>query len=54
MCEARAHMLDWEMGMAAVFSGCTLRTVWAARGILTWEQVRERFIATWRFTRRRD
>jgi threonine aldolase len=40
VCEARAHVLDWEMGMAAVFSGCTLRTVWAARGILTWELVR--------------
>ena len=40
VCEARAHVLDWEMGMAAVFSGCTLRPVWAERGILTWELVR--------------
>jgi threonine aldolase len=40
VCEARAHVLDWEMGMAAAFSGCTLRPVMAERGTLTWEQVR--------------
>ena len=40
VCEARAHVLDWEMGMTAAFSGCTLRTVAAERGILTWETVR--------------
>ena len=40
VCEARAHVLDWEMGMTAAFSGCTLRTVTAERGILTWELVR--------------
>src|ERR1035438_9607039 len=40
VCEARAHVLDWEMGMTAAFSGCTLRTVMAERGILTWELVR--------------
>ena len=40
VCEARAHVLDWEMGTAAVFSGCTLRPVRAERGILTWETVR--------------
>jgi threonine aldolase len=41
ICEAKAHVLDWEMGMTAVFSGCTLRTVRAERGIMTWELVRE-------------
>ncbi len=40
VCEARAHVLDWEMGMAAAFSGCTLRPVRAESGVLTWEQVR--------------
>src|ERR1039457_2997601 len=40
VCEARAHVLDWEMGMAAAFSGCTLRPVLAERGVLTWERVR--------------
>src|ERR1700685_2388112 len=32
VCEARAHVMDWEMGTTAVFSGCQLRTVWAERG----------------------
>src|ERR1035437_7724698 len=40
VCEARAHVLHWEMGMTAAFSGCRLRTVTAERGILTWELVR--------------
>lgn len=40
VCEARAHVMDWEMGMTAAFSGCTLRTVMAERGVLAWEQVR--------------
>jgi threonine aldolase len=40
ICEARAHVLDWEMGTAAAFSGCTLRTVEGERGILTWERIR--------------
>jgi threonine aldolase len=39
ICESRAHVLDWEMGTAAVFSGVTLRTVKADRGILTWDLV---------------
>ena len=41
VCEARAHVLDWEMGMTAVFTGCTLRTVWADRGVPTWEIIRK-------------
>jgi threonine aldolase len=40
VCEARAHVLDWEMGTTAAFSGCTLRPVVAPRGILTWDLVR--------------
>jgi threonine aldolase len=40
VCEARSHILNWEMGTAAVFSGCTLRPVAGERGILTWELVR--------------
>ena len=40
VCEARAHVLDWEMGTTAAFSGCTLRPVAAPRGILSWELVR--------------
>jgi threonine aldolase len=40
ICEARAHVLDWEMGSAAAFSGCTLRTVEGERGVLTWDRIR--------------
>ncbi len=36
ICESRAHILDWEMGMVAAFCGCVPRTVVAERGILTW------------------
>ena len=39
VCESRAHVLDWEMGMAAVFSGCQLRTVAGQRGVLRWRDV---------------
>lgn len=39
ICEARAHVLDWEMAMAAAFSGCQMRTVAGERGILTWKQI---------------
>lgn len=41
VCEARAHVLDWEMAMTAAFSGCQLRPVSGERGILTWEQIRQ-------------
>jgi len=27
ICESRAHILDWEMASAAVFSGCLIRAV---------------------------
>jgi threonine aldolase len=40
ICEARSHVLDWEMAMLAAFSGCQARTVAAERGILTWEHIR--------------
>src|SRR5579871_2670447 len=40
VCESRAHVLDWEMGAAAIFSGVTIRTVRAERGILNWDLVR--------------
>jgi threonine aldolase len=44
ICEARAHVLDWEMAMVAAFSGCVPRAVAGERGILRWEQI-ERAIA---------
>jgi len=37
--ESRAHIMDWEMATAAVFSGCLIRSVVAEHGTLTWEQI---------------
>lgn len=39
VCEARGHLVDWEMAMVSAFSGCQLRTVYADRGILTWQLI---------------
>jgi threonine aldolase len=39
ICEAKSHILDWEMAMTAAFSGCQIRTVAAERGILTWDGI---------------
>jgi threonine aldolase len=39
ICESRAHIVDWEMAMAAAFSGCQFRTVSAERGIVTWKHI---------------
>ncbi len=41
LCEARSHILDWEMAMLSAFAGCMPRTVAAPRGILTWQQLRQ-------------
>ena len=40
ICEARSHVVDWEMAMIAAFSGCQVRTLQADRGILTWELIK--------------
>ena len=39
--ESRAHVVDWEMAMAAAFSGVQLRTVFADRGIVTWQHIEQ-------------
>lgn len=39
ICESRSHILDWEMAMAASFSGCLIRPVVAKQGILTWSHI---------------
>jgi threonine aldolase len=44
ICEARAHILDWEMATMASFSGVVPRTVAGERGVLRWEAI-ERAIA---------
>lgn len=40
ICEARSHVLDWEMATMAAFSGCQARPVAAERGVLTWDSIR--------------
>ena len=40
VCEARAHILDWELSMTAWFSGCLARPVHAHNGILSWDDIR--------------
>ena len=40
LCEARAHLVDWEMAMVAAFSGCQLRTAYSEDGVFRWEQVK--------------
>jgi threonine aldolase len=40
ICESRAHVLDWEMGMIAAFSGCQTRTVVGEKGVMTWAQIK--------------
>jgi threonine aldolase len=39
ICEARSHILDWEMGMMSAFAGCTPRAVHGDGGVLTWSQI---------------
>ena len=39
ICEARSHVLDWEMAMMSAFSGCLPRAIYGEHGILTWEQI---------------
>ncbi len=39
VCEARSHILDWELAMIAWFSGCLARSVLAEEGIMSWNQI---------------
>lgn len=39
LCDDRAHILDWELSMTAWFSGCLVRTVPTADGILRWRDI---------------
>jgi threonine aldolase len=40
ICEARSHVLNYELAMVAWFSGCVARPIFADGGILSWEQIR--------------
>lgn len=39
ICESHAHLLDYELSMAAWFSGCLLRPVAGQGGILSWDDI---------------
>jgi threonine aldolase len=39
ICEARAHVFNYEMAMMAAFAGCLARPIWADDGILTWDLI---------------
>ncbi len=39
ICEARSHIVDWELSMMAWFAGCIPRAVATANGLLTWKQI---------------
>jgi threonine aldolase len=45
VCDARAHILDWELSMTAWFSGCLVRPVETDDGILTWKQIERKLRA---------
>lgn len=40
ICEARSHLVDWELSMMAWFAGCLARTIATSNGILSWERIR--------------
>jgi threonine aldolase len=39
ICDARAHVLDWELSMMAWFAGCLARPIASPDGILSWKEV---------------
>jgi threonine aldolase len=41
ICEARSHVFNYELAMMGWFSGCVARPIFADRGILRWEQIRQ-------------
>jgi threonine aldolase len=40
ICDARAHLLDYELSMVAWFSGCVVRAIPTEDGILSWDRIR--------------
>ncbi|HMF75725.1 MAG TPA: GntG family PLP-dependent aldolase [Bryobacteraceae bacterium] len=39
ICEARSHLLDWELSMMAWFAGCLSRAINTDDGLLTWKRI---------------
>lgn len=42
ICEERGHIFNYEMAMAAVFSGCLIRPIPSEDGWLTWADIKKR------------
>src|SRR5258706_16462095 len=40
VCDSRAHILDYELSMVAWFSGCVIRAIPTADGLLSWDEER--------------
>lgn len=40
ICDSRSHVMNYELAMAAWFTGCLCRTIPTSNGILTWEQIK--------------
>src|SRR5215472_12845337 len=43
ICDARAHLMDYELAMTAWFAGCLIRPVQTPDGILRWSEIK-RFV----------
>jgi threonine aldolase len=41
ICEERAHIFNWEMATLSSFSGCIVRPVFSATGVLGWAEIRK-------------
>jgi threonine aldolase len=39
ICDARAHLLEYELSMLAWFSGCVARPIPSSDGVMSWEQI---------------
>jgi threonine aldolase len=42
ICEERAHVYNWEMATLSSFSGCVVRPIPSATGIITWTDIQPR------------
>ena len=42
ICEERGHIFNYEMAMAAWFSGCVVRPIYGEDGLLTWAEIKKR------------
>jgi threonine aldolase len=42
ICDARSHIIDWELSMTAWFSGCLVRSIETEDGILDWDRIQRK------------